>query len=468
MANRSWSREALAAARPAVYWLDRPETPEPNPGLSGELSCDLAVVGGGFSGLWTALQAVEADPGLRVVVLEAERTAWGASGRNGGFLDASITHGHDNGVSHWPEEIDILERLAEENLAGFLDTLERHRIDCSLELTGELDVATEEWQVEDLRDHVGELQSAGIDAEFWDRDRIRGEVRSPTYEAAVWRRGRVGIVDPARLAWGLMAAARGLGVRFFDHSPVRGIGREGPRVVLTTDGGRVSADRAVVAVNAFRGPVRSSRVWIIPVYDYVLMTEPLSAAHMESIGWEGRQGISDVGNQFHYYRLTSDNRILWGGYDAIYPFRGRMGPEMEQREQTHRLLADHFFETFPQLEGVRFSHRWGGPIATTSRFTAMWGRSRDGRVVWVGGYTGLGVGATRFGAAVALDLVNGRTTERTELQMVRRKPFPLPPEPIRWAAVQLTSRAMRKADANQGRRGPWLSLLDRFGVGFDS
>ena len=466
--NRSDWEQALAAARPAVYWLDRPEAPDPNPPLDGPVSCDLAVVGGGFSGLWTALQAVEAQPGRRVVVLEAERTAFGASGRNGGFFDASITHGHDNGVSHWPDEIETLERLAGANFEEFVATLDRHGIDCSLELTGELDVATQPWQVEDLRLHARELEAAGQAVEFWDRDRLRAEVRSPTYEAAVWKRDRVGILDPARLAWGLMGAARRLGVQFHDSSPVRRIGRDGGRVTLDTDRGRVTADRAVVATNAWRGPVRSTRAWIIPVYDYVLMTEPLSPDRLEAVGWQGRQGISDVGNQFHYYRLTADNRILWGGYDAVYPFRGRVTPAMDQREQTHRLLADHFFTTFPQLEGTRFTHRWGGPIGTTSRFTATWGRSRDGRMVWVGGFTGLGVGATRFGAAVALDLVDGRTTERTELEMVRRKPFPLPPEPFRWAAVEITSRAMKKADANQGRRGPWLRLLDRFGVGFDS
>ncbi len=462
-----WSQRALASASPAVYWLDRPGAPGPFPPLRGRHSFDLAVVGGGFSGLWTALQAVEADPGRRVVVLEAERLARGASGRNGGFLDSSLTHGHDNGVAHWPDEIDTLERLAGENLEGFIDTLERHGIDCALEMTGEVDVATEPWQVAGLREYHAELEGLGARVEFWDRDRVRSEIRSPTYQAGVWRRDRVGILDPARLAWDLARAAHRLGVEFHDHSPVTSIGREGGRVTLRTPEGVITADRAVVAVNAFRGPVRT-RAHVIPVYDYVLITEPLPAERMESVGWKGRQGVSDVGNQFHYYRLTADDRILWGGYDAIYPFGGRMTPEMEQREATHRLLAEHFFATFPQLEGVRFTHRWGGPIATTSRFTATWGRSRDGRVVWVGGYTGLGVGATRFGAAVALDLVDGRTTERTELEMVRRRPFPIPPEPLRWAVVQMTSRAMKRADANQGRRGPWLKLLDRFGVGFDS
>ena len=132
------------------------------------------------------------------------------------------------------------------------------------------------------------------------------------------------------------------------------------------------------------------------------------------------------------------------------------------------MLAAHFFETFPQLEGLRFSHRWGGAIGTTTKFTATWGTAHDGRLAWVAGYTGLGVGASRFGARVALDLLFGHTTERTELAMVRRKPFPFPPETRRWAGVEMTKAAIKRADDREGKRGLWLGLLDRFGVGFDS
>ena len=151
-----------------------------------------------------------------------------------------------------------------------------------------------------------------------------------------------------------------------------------------------------------------------------------------------------------------------------YHFGNGVDPAHDQSEQTHGLLAQHFFATFPQLEGLRFTHRWGGPIATTTRFTVTWGRAHHGRAVWVAGYTGLGVAASRFGARVALDLLDGRATERTELAMVRRAPFPFPPEPLRWAGVALTRRAIQRSDDREGRRGPWLRLLDRFGIGFDS
>ncbi|MEA2376855.1 MAG: hypothetical protein QOD13_762, partial [Thermoleophilaceae bacterium] len=188
----------------------------------------------------------------------------------------------------------------------------------------------------------------------------------------------------------------------------------------------------------------------------------------ESLGWARRQGLTDMGNQFHYYRLTSDDRILFGGYDAVYNFRNGMGAHLDERPATFELLATHCFDTFPQLEGLRFTHRWGGAIDTCSRFSVMFGQVLGGRAVFAVGYTGLGVAASRFGAQVALDLVDGLDTERTRLGMVRSKPIPFPPEPLRWAGITLTRRALARADRRAGRRGPWLRLLDRLGMGFDS
>jgi glycine/D-amino acid oxidase-like deaminating enzyme len=145
-----------------------------------------------------------------------------------------------------------------------------------------------------------------------------------------------------------------------------------------------------------------------------------------------------------------------------------MGPHLDGRPESFELLSDHFFATFPQLEGVRFSHAWGGAIDTCSRFSVMFGKALRGRAVYAVGYTGLGVGASRFGAQVALDLAEDRESERTRLRMVQTKPIPFPPEPLRWASITLTRHALAKADRNEGRRGPWLRLLDRLGLGFDS
>lgn len=204
------------------------------------------------------------------------------------------------------------------------------------------------------------------------------------------------------------------------------------------------------------------------MYDYALMTEPLTPAQRDAIGWRNRQGLADTANQFHYYRITADGRILFGGYDAVYHYGNRVAPELAQRQATFAALASHFFTTFPQLHGVRFSHRWGGIIDTCTRFCAFFGTAYDGRLAYAAGYTGLGVGATRFGARVMLDLLDGADTPLTRLDLVRSKPLPFPPEPARAVGIGLTRSSLARADARQGRRNLWLRTLDRLGVGFDS
>jgi glycine/D-amino acid oxidase-like deaminating enzyme len=459
---------ALAEAEPRSFWLDSTARPDPAPPLTSPQSADLVVVGGGYTGLWTALLAKNADPSRDVLLLEADETGCAASGRNGGFCAASLTHGMDNGLARFPDEMAELERLGAENLDAIEKTVHDESIDCAFERTGELAVATEAHQVQWIRDDVERARRFGHDAVFLDREAAQAEVRSPGYLAAGWHRDRVALVDPARLAWGLRAACERREVRVAEHTPATGLTRDGAGVRVRTEHGSVRAARVALATNAFPGLLRRMRHYVVPVYDYALMTEPLSAAQMAAIGWRNRQGIGDVANQFHYYRLTADNRILWGGYDAVYYWRNGLRDELDQRPATFEVLAEHFFATFPQLTGLRFTHRWGGAIDTSTRFFAFQRTALGGRVAYSLGYTGLGVGASRFGAQVMLDLLDGRDSPALRLHAVRSRPRPFPPEPLRWAGIQLTRRALARADRRAGRRGPWLRLLDRLGMGFDS
>jgi glycine/D-amino acid oxidase-like deaminating enzyme len=461
-------RRSLADAVPGSYWLDQPDAPPREPALTGSTTTDLAVVGAGFSGLWTALIAKERDPERDVVVLEALAAGWAASGRNGGFCAASLTHGLSNGLERFPDEIATLEKFGHANLAEIASAVEHYGIDCGFERTGELNVATAGWQVDGLREGYDDVRRFGADVVLLDRDEVRAEVASPTYLGGLWDRDACAMVDPARLAWGLRAACLSLGVRIFESTPVTSIASSGTGMRLTTPSGTVQARHVALGAGAFPSLLRRLRPFIVPVYDYVLMTEPLSPAQMDSIGWRRRQGIGDTANQFHYYRLTHDNRILWGGYDAVYYNGGRIKPSRDQRPATAHRLATHFFETFPQLSDVRFTHSWGGVIDTCTRFCAFFGTAYDGRLSYALGYTGLGVGATRFGAEVMLDLLSGERTERTSLSMVRKRPIPFPPEPLRSAAVQLTRWSIARADEHDGRRNLWLRTLDRLGLGFDS
>jgi glycine/D-amino acid oxidase-like deaminating enzyme len=276
------------------------------------------------------------------------------------------------------------------------------------------------------------------------------------------------MLDPARLAWGLREAVLRLGVRVYEHTPAVAIARDGGGLSVTTPLGVVRAPHGALATNAFP-LLRKLRKYLVPVYDYALMTSPLSAEQRASIGWSNRQGLGDMANQFHYYRITPDNRILFGGYDAVYHFGNRIASTLERRGPTFAKLASHFFHTFPQLAGtVSFTHAWGGVIDTCTRFCPFFGTALGGRLAYAAGYTGLGVGATRFGGQVMLDLLAGEDTERTRLRLVRSKPLPFPPEPLRSAGIALTRWSLARADANQGRRNLWLRTLDRAGLGFDS
>ncbi|MFB7618380.1 NAD(P)/FAD-dependent oxidoreductase [Kitasatospora sp. NPDC056181] len=459
---------ALQDARPTPFWLDDPGRPEPRPALVGTTRCDLLVVGGGYSGLWTALIAKERDPSLDVVLVDGHEVGWAASGRNGGFCESSLTHGLANGHERWPGELARLERLGEQNLQAMEDAVKRYGIDCDWERTGALTVATEPHQVDELHGFAELAARYGTELTPLDAAAVRAEIDSPTFLGGLWDREGVAMVNPARLAWGLKRACLERGVRIHEHTPAVALTASGPGIAVRTGYGRVLARKVALATNAFPSLLRRHRPYTVPVYDYALMTEPLTADQLAAVGWRGRQGFSDSANQFHYVRLSADNRILWGGYDAVYHYRGRVRAEHDRRPETFATLARHFARTFPQLEGLRFTHAWGGAIDTCTRFSAFFDLAHGGRVAYAAGYTGLGVGATRFGAEVMLDLLAGERTERTALEMVRRKPLPFPPEPVRWAGITATRWSLAQADRNAGRRNLWLRSLDRLGLGFDS
>jgi len=459
----------LSELRPDLWWLDSdPLEPEARSSLIGEVGADLCVVGAGYTGLWTALLAKERDPHRSVVVVEQYETGAGASGRNGGFCSASLTHGFGNGMRRFAKEMPLIEEMGRQNLDEIEATIRRYAIECDFERTGELRVAIEPWQLEDMLEEARLRNEMGDHVQVLSRDEVRARIHSPIYEGAIFDPDGTALVDPARLVWGLERACVSLGVTIYENSKVLRLEDVAGGVRVHSPYGAVTAAKVALATNVFPSLVRAARKYVVPVFDYQLVTEPLSAAQRESIGWAQREGVSDAGNQFHYYRLTEDGSILWGGYDAIYNFRGRVQRDYEFNAETFATLASHFLKTFPQLAGIKFTHGWGGAIDTCTRFSPFWGTAHQGRVAYVLGFTGLGVGATRFGAQTMLDLLDGHDTARTRLAMVRRKPLPFPPEPLRWFFIRLTQWSIRRADENQGRRNVWLRLLDRLGLGFDS
>jgi glycine/D-amino acid oxidase-like deaminating enzyme len=460
-------RAAYADAQVGSFWLDDLPDRVPSPSLQGTAAADLCIVGGGFTGLWAALQARAATPGRRVIVLEAERVGFGGSGRNGGFVSSSLTHGVANGLRRFPDELATLERLGLENFDGLVADLETYTIDCDLEQPGELRVALEDHEVLALGDDAARLQRLGQPVELLDRAAVQELVESPLLRAGLLERQGRALVHPGKLIEGLRRAALRAGVELYEQTPMRHMRPHGAGVEIETPGGVVEAERVLLAVGAERLTAGLRRS-IAPIYDYVLVSEPLDAQQRTALGWAGRQGVSDTANRFHYYRLTPDDRVLWGGYDAVYRARGRVRPEYDDHDPTFATLSQHFFTAFPQLEGLRFTHRWGGAIDACSRLSVFFGTTMRGRVAYAAGYTGLGVGASRWGAQVAVDLLDGRDTEATRLRFVRRKPLLIPPEPLRTPLIALTRNRLAAADRAEGRRGRWLRTLDRLGVGFDT
>ncbi len=452
------------------YWLAASPPGPARPPLAGEVRADVAVVGAGFTGLWTAIALTDTDPSLHVVVLEQETVGFGASGRNGGFCQASLTHGLANGIRHFPDELARLEQEGIANLAALVAFTREHAIDCDLEETGGLSVADQPHQVEEFRAWAEEAAGYGEELVFLDRDAVQAEVHSPLWLAGLYQPpGRDVILDPATLVRGLARVCEERGVVIHERTRVRAVERRAGGVRLTTEAGAtVDADHVVVATSAYSGWLPRLTSHFVPVYDYVLVSEPLTPDQMASIGWRRRQGMSDANNQFHYFRLTADDRILWGGYDAIYHRNNGVGPQFDRRPATFATLEAQFRRAFPQLADLGFPYRWGGAIDTTSRFTVTFGQGLGGRLTYALGYTGLGVGASRWAAGVVRDFILRPDSDLLRLRFVRSRPVPFPPEPFRSIAVNLVRHELDRADRNEGRRGLVLRTLDALGIGFDS
>ena len=457
---------ALSNASAEPYWSGAVHAGAACPALTTDTDCDLAIVGGGFTGLWAALKAREREPDARIVLLEAGRCGQEASGRTGGFCAPSISHGVSNALARHPGEAETLIRLGRQNLVDYQRDLEDYGIDAGFTLSGKLNVAATPWQAEGLRAMARNYKRFGIECTLLSGAQLREKLDSPAYPAGLFE-PNYALVHPGRTVSELRRVCLAKGVEIFEHSAVTGIARDGSGIALETEQARVTASSVMLATNAAVPLLKRLRAAFIPIYDYSLVTEPLSQAQWESVGWTGDYGIADSGNQFHYFRKTPDGRMLWAGYDAIYYYGSRRDAANLQRTESFERLATQFAATFPSLAGVSFSHAWGGIIDTSARTTFFTGRAFGGRLAYAMGFTGQGVSASRFAALTMLDLLADRDTERTRLKMPRRWPVPFPPEPLRSLAIRMAQRGLAQEDLT-GRRPPFLRLLDAMGIGFAS
>ncbi|MGB7270731.1 MAG: FAD-dependent oxidoreductase [Albidovulum sp.] len=458
------SRFAQAARVP--FWHDATAPSVACAPLRADTSCDLAIIGGGFTGLWTALKARARWPRARIALLEAAQCGNAASGRNGGFCAPSISHGVANAVARWPDEAKTLVRLGRQNLEALAQDLERMGIDAEFERNGKLNVAATPWQAEGLRGMQKTYARFGISCDYLEGGALRERFNSPVYRAGLFE-PNYALVNPAKLIEGLRQACIDRGVSLYENTAVTTLKQAPDGLRLTTPQGLVLAKQVVMATNAARPLLRRFRLSILPIFDYSLVTEPLTDGQLAAIGWLGRYGIADSGNQFHYFRKTADNRILWGGYDAIYHYGNARVPALLDRHASFEQLAINFAAAFPAMNDVTFSHAWGGIIDTSARTTFFAGTACRGQLAYALGFTGQGVSASRFAALAMLDMLEGVTTERTALRMLRSPALPFPPEPIRALVVKWAQHDLAREDRT-GHRSLMLRGLDRLGIGFAS
>lgn len=419
---------------------------QPDPSLAGSEQVDVAIVGGGFTGMATAYWLLKAEPSLKVAILEQEVVGYGASGRNGSFAMTVVGLGLDllkkmKGRDRAIQAQRYLERAVD--LVGEL--VDTEELDCDYIRPGFLRMATTPAYVKKIRHEIEVAHKLGIEGIEWlDQDEARARVNSEHYLGAWWE-PRMALVNPLKLVREMKRVVTGLGATVYEHSPVTSISR-GSGFTVGTPGGVLTADKLVLATNAYthRLPLGGRRQ--IPAWTYVVATEPLSEDQLGPIGWDGFEGVEDARNLIHYYRRTPDDRLLMGGGPVGFGFGKDMNRDSNPEAWSH--LEQHITDLFPSLAGARIEHRWGGPFSVTTDLTPALGYIGDRDAVYSVGCIGHGVAMTQLNGKTISDLLLERSTELTDHFFVNRRVIPWPPEPLRMG----TSLAIRS----------YLKLEDRF------
>jgi glycine/D-amino acid oxidase-like deaminating enzyme len=385
------------------------------------------------------------------------------------MLAETIDHTHGLAIQHFgAAEAARLAALGEENVRELTAFLRDRDIRCDWEPTGRFTASFTEAHLAEARRNVEIAASLGIGSHrLLSREEMQAEVHSPLYLGGLEVRGG-GILDPARFTDGLRREAERLGVRVYERTRVEALEEDGAGVRLRANGTALRARRAVLATSAYTHHLLPAvRHRFIPLYDYILVSEPLSAAQWEAIGWKGRQGITDGRTFFNYYRPTPDGRVLWGTSEATYYRGNRVDASCDHSQRHYDALRASWRRTFPQLAELEWPFAWGGPICSTTRLTPFFGKALGGRAVYGLGFTGHGLGSTRVAGRILAHLVLERPSELLSLSLVTHKPFPYPPEPLRGWAVAAVTRDLRKVDAGEAPSA-MLRVLERFGIGFSS
>ncbi|MFL4474520.1 NAD(P)/FAD-dependent oxidoreductase [Paeniglutamicibacter sp. MACA_103] len=450
------------------FWHAEAGLPAPRPALAGDLDVDVAIVGAGYTGLWTAYYLAKADPSLRIAVLEARFAGFGASGRNGGWLANTITGGRDGYVkSHGRAAVGDFQRMLNETIDEVIDVAAAEGIDAHIVKGGELLVARNAAQLARLGSLANQQAKWPEDeavrlsgAETRDRINVAGALGSMFIPHCAR-------IHPARLVRGLARAVERLGVTIHENTLVTEIraGGQGAPAHAVTERGTVRAAHVLRATEGFTANLpQAHRDWL-PMNSSMIITEPLAAATWAAIGWDGCETLEDLAHAYVYLQRTDDGRIAIGGRGVPYRFASRTDMDGATQPGTIKTLTGILHSMFPAASTARIDHAWSGVLGVPRDWKACVNYDPATGLGFAGGYVGTGVTATNLAGRTLTDLVLGRDTKATSMPWVNRKARRWEPEPVRWLGVQamyaMYHRADRQEAAGRATTSPLAVFADR-------
>jgi glycine/D-amino acid oxidase-like deaminating enzyme len=444
--------------RLSLWWEGVPVPLPWRPALTEDLDVDVCVVGAGFTGLWTAHALVQADPSLRIAVLEREVAGFGASGRNGGWCSALFaTSDAALGRRHGLEAMQAMRRAMQETVDVVGASAASEGIDCDFVKGGSIDLVRSEAQRARAMDQVDESRALGFtenDLRWLGPDEARQVIGATGVLGATFT-PHCAVVQPALLARGLADAVERRGVRMYEHTEVLSIdaGQAGDPPSVRTRGGSVRAEYVVRATEAWTATLPRLERAIVPVYSLMVATEPLDASFWAQAGLDGRTTFADHRHMIIYGQRTADGRIAFGGRGAPYHYGSAISPRFDHEPAVHELLRQTLAELFPEVADARFTHAWGGPLGIPRDWHSSVGLDRATGLAWAGGYVGDGVSTTNLAGRTLADLIVGSDTPLTRLPWVGHVSPNWEPEPLRWLGVNAGLWTLKLADRSEARHG---------------
>jgi glycine/D-amino acid oxidase-like deaminating enzyme len=432
--------------------------------LDGALDVDVAIVGGGFTGLWTARSLLEADPTLRVVVVEKEVVGFGASGRNGGWCSALFAasdarierqHGHDAAMA--------MRRAMQASVDEVGAAAAADGIDCRYEKGGTIVAARSAAQVQRSTNEIDEARAFGLgeeDLRWLDAGEATKVLGAKGVLGATFT-PHCAAIDPARLVRGLADTLERRGVTVLEGTEVLAIepATAGQRPRVRTALGTVVADVVVRALEGWTPTLAGAAREIAPVYSLMVATEPLPAEFWADAGLDGRPTFADHRHVIIYGQRTADDRIAFGGRGAPYHIGSSVRPSFDRDPGVFKMLRETLVELFPALVDARITHRWGGPVGVPRDWHSSVGYERESGIAWAGGYVGDGVSTTNLAGRTLADLIVGRDSELVRLPWVGHRSPRWEPEPLRWLGINMGLWATKAADRTELRNGQpsWIA-----------